>query len=370
MKKKIALLLFNYFPFGGLQKDFYAIATELKNRGFELKIFTGSWDGDNPEAFEVVELGISGITNHKRNINFFNKVKKELETYDPDLVFGFNKMPGLDLYFAADTCFKYKVRTTKPAWYRLTQRYKKSLKFEDAVFNKDSKTKILILNEKQRKEFSHEYQTQEERLLTVPPGISKDWSSSQISDIRKDYQLPTESNLLLFVGSDFRRKGLDRAIKSIKFLQEKNPNFFLLVAGQNQEAQFRKEALDLGLEDKVIFMGPVDNINNLMAQSSALIHPAREEAAGNVIIEAMISSLPILTCEAVGFSDFVNEHKSGYVLKGEFNQTKFNELLEKITSEITNQEIKEGMKSLKENKYFYSRYRFIADYIQECFFSE
>jgi UDP-glucose:(heptosyl)LPS alpha-1,3-glucosyltransferase len=368
MKKKIALLLFNYFPFGGLQKDFYAIATELKNRGFEIKIFTGSWDGDNPEAFEVVELGISGITNHKRNINFFNKVKKELETYDPDLVFGFNKMPGLDLYFAADTCFKYKVRTTKPAWCRLTQRYKKSLKFEDAVFNKDSKTKILILNEKQRKEFSHEYQTQEERLLTVPPGISKDWSSSEISDIRKDYQLPTESNLLLFVGSDFRRKGLDRAIKSVKFLQEKTPNSFLLVAGQGKEAKFRKQAFNLGLHDKVLFLGPVDNISNLMAQSSALLHPAREEAAGNVIIEAIISSLPVITCDTVGFASFIKKYNAGCVLEGNFDQNLFNKLLEEfISGDIDS--TKSGMEDLKDDDYFYSRFRFIGDSV-EAYFNE
>ena len=28
-----------------------------------------------------------------------------MQDFSPDIIFGFNKMPGLDLYFAADTCF-------------------------------------------------------------------------------------------------------------------------------------------------------------------------------------------------------------------------------------------------------------------------
>jgi len=365
-KKRIALLLFNYFPFGGLQKDFYSIASELKSREFEIKIFTGKWEGENPEGFDVVQLGISGITNQGKNLNFFNKVKKELESYQPDLVFGFNKMPGLDFYFAADTCFKYKMRTTKSNFYRLTPRYRKSLGFEDAVFNKELRTKIFVLNEKQRKEFLYEYQTQEERLIETPPGISRDWSHSEILNIRQDLQLPEDSNLLLFVGSDFKRKGLDRAIRALKFLEEKHPNSFLLVAGQDDEIGLKNEIRNLELQKKVIFLGPVNNINSLMTQSDVLLHPAREEAAGNVIIEAMISSLPVITCDAVGFASFITKYNAGRVLQGDFNQHLFNTILE----EFINQDVdrtKKGMEGLKDDQYFYSRFSFIADSIEAHF---
>jgi UDP-glucose:(heptosyl)LPS alpha-1,3-glucosyltransferase len=47
MKKKIALLLFKYFPYGGLQKDFLGVADELISRGHILKVFTRSWEGPN-----------------------------------------------------------------------------------------------------------------------------------------------------------------------------------------------------------------------------------------------------------------------------------------------------------------------------------
>ena len=43
---KLALCLFKYFPYGGLQRNFLAIAQELIARGHELTVYTGSWGGN------------------------------------------------------------------------------------------------------------------------------------------------------------------------------------------------------------------------------------------------------------------------------------------------------------------------------------
>ena len=104
--KKIAILLYRYFPYGGLQKDFLEVAKELKSREIQFKVFTRKWEGTIPEGFPVKEFGERGLTNYSKNKNFVKDSSIALEEYDPDLVFGFNKIPGLDLYFAADTCFK------------------------------------------------------------------------------------------------------------------------------------------------------------------------------------------------------------------------------------------------------------------------
>ena len=106
-RKVIALLIFKYFPYGGLQRDFLEVAEELLKRKFEVKVLTGSWEGERLSNLDIKELHNKGLTNHGRNKDFFRKAKIELEKINPDLVFGFNKMPDLDVYLAADTCFKY-----------------------------------------------------------------------------------------------------------------------------------------------------------------------------------------------------------------------------------------------------------------------
>ena len=79
MKKKLALLLYRYFPYGGLQKDFLGVSKELVARGHELRVFTRSWEGDVPENIDVVELGEKGLSNYSKNKNYVAKIMKSLK---------------------------------------------------------------------------------------------------------------------------------------------------------------------------------------------------------------------------------------------------------------------------------------------------
>ena len=62
-QKKIAMLLYRYFPYGGLQKDFLEIAKELQSRDVILKVFTRIWEGHIPHDLSVTEFGERGFTN-------------------------------------------------------------------------------------------------------------------------------------------------------------------------------------------------------------------------------------------------------------------------------------------------------------------
>ena len=113
--KKIAILLYRYFPYGGLQRDFLEVGKELQSRGITFKVFTRRWEGNIPDGFSVEEIGQRGLSNFSKNKNFVSDSLKALQRYKPDLVFGFNKMPGLDFYFAADTCFKKEALNKHPS---------------------------------------------------------------------------------------------------------------------------------------------------------------------------------------------------------------------------------------------------------------
>ena len=329
MKKKLALLLYRYFPYGGLQKDFLGVSKELVGRGHELRVYTRSWEGDVPENIDVVELGEKGLSNFSKNKNFVSNITDSLKDYAPDIVFGFNKMPGLDLYFASDTCFA-----------------KQSLN-------------------KQYQDFQDLYSTQSERLTIVPPGIEKNWNEKKSINVHELWNLPPKEKIILFVGSDFSRKGLDRAILGMSYLSEQNLSATLFVIGDDSEGPYKKIIQEQSLEEKIIFLGPREDVASFMKSSHLLVHPAREEAAGNIIIEALVSGLPCLVSSEVGFSTEVLKYKSGAVVEGEFSQEKFNSLLEENLSEAKLISIKEILEPLAYNSYFYSRFSFVADFIEE-----
>ena len=105
MQKTIAFCLFKYFPHGGLQRDFLRIAKKCQEAGAAIRVYTMSWDGPVPHGFDVQILPVQGGSNHGKAKKFASQVQKKMKNEPVDLVVGFNKMPGLDIYFASDVCY-------------------------------------------------------------------------------------------------------------------------------------------------------------------------------------------------------------------------------------------------------------------------
>ena len=124
----VAFCLYKYFPYGGLQRDFLRIAQNVESKGYQIRVYVKEWVGDKPASFEIIEVPVTSKTNHGQGKQFAQWTQNHLNGNPVDVVVGFNKMPGLDVYYAADVCYEEKVSTEKcglKAWlYRLTSRYR------------------------------------------------------------------------------------------------------------------------------------------------------------------------------------------------------------------------------------------------------
>ncbi len=207
----VAFCLYKYFPFGGLQRDFMRIAQTVAARGHHVRVYAQSWEGECPDVFELIKVPVKSHTNHGRNAEYFAWVQKHLREHPVDRVVGFNKMPGLDVYYAADVCYAEKVAQEKGFFYRLTSRYRHYAAFERATFEQGKPTQLLMLTDKQIADFQKHYQTEAERFHILPPGIYPDRKYSQQPAnsreiFRKKNGITEQQYLLLQVGSDFTRK--------------------------------------------------------------------------------------------------------------------------------------------------------------------
>src|SRR5690606_39582271 len=171
---RLAFVLFHYFPYGGLERDMLAMARACVARGHQVTIYTQSWSGQKPENIQVVILPVRGLTNHGSAAKFARQFQKLRAQEMLDLVVGFNKMPGLDVYYAADVCFAQKVYEERSWIYRLSGRSRQYLALERAVFAPSSKTQVLLISPAQLEPFQRYYQTPRQRLHLLPPGIRRD----------------------------------------------------------------------------------------------------------------------------------------------------------------------------------------------------
>lgn len=330
---KIVFCLFNYFPYGGLQRDFMRIAQTCIQRGHAVEVYTMRWDGERDPKIPVHIVKVSGWSNHQRARSFASAIGKLLQNKN-NLVVGFNKMPHLDIYYAADVCYQARIMQTRSFLYRLLPRYNIYKDLESAVFQAGAKTDILLISPLQEPAFRQIYQTEAERFHLLPPGIQRDRiapSDAQVTRAakRKALQLDKDQLMLLMVGSGYATKGLDRAIKGLAALpSELKAKTHLYVLGKGNAKPYQRLAKRLGVGHITHIVGPSKDVPAYLLAADLLIHPAYHENTGTAILEAMAAGLPVLTTQACGYAHYVTDAEAGLVLTQPFNQPEWNKALE------------------------------------------
>jgi UDP-glucose:(heptosyl)LPS alpha-1,3-glucosyltransferase len=366
----LAFLLYKYFPYGGLQRDFRRFVEELQRRGHLCRAYCGSWQGEQLAGVDLRLVPVTAASNIRRNAQFLSRVQADLGVDPVEGVIGFNKMPGLDVYFAADPCFLDKALNQRGAWYRWTPRFRHFAAAERAVFGPASDTEILLIAATEQRKFTRHYRTAPERMHLLPPGVARDQrgpvARAAIRDrVRDALGVRPEEQVLLLVGSGFITKGLDRAIRALASVQRRRPGLRLLVAGQDRENRFRRLARRLDVAERVTFLGGRDDVPDLMLAADALVHPARSEAAGVVLLEALVAGLPVVVTGVCGYAHHIAAAEAGVVLSQPFQQPALDDSLAQVLAPAFNAQCRRRALAYARREDLYSMHRTGADLIEQ-----
>ena len=333
---QLAFVLYKYFPYGGLQRDFLRIALECQRRGHAIRVYTPIWEGEVPAGFDVRVARIRSWSNHRRNEKFSAWLAADLARDPVDRVVGFNKMPGLDVYYAADGCFEDKAQTLRNPLYRFSKRYRHFAAYERAVFAPEAKTEILMISEVQQPLFVKHYATPASRFHLLPPGIARDRrapaNAAEIrAEFRAEFGLADDELLLVQIGSGFKTKGLDRSLKALAALPaEVRRRTRLIAIGQDDPRSFQLQARALGVSERVQILKGRSDIPRFLLGADLLIHPAYNENTGTVLLEALVAGLPVLVTDVCGYAHYIAEADCGRVLASPFSQDALTSTLQQM----------------------------------------
>jgi UDP-glucose:(heptosyl)LPS alpha-1,3-glucosyltransferase len=332
----IAFALFKYFPYGGLQRDFLRIARACADRGFAIRVYTLAWQGERPQDFEIVEVPVRALVNHRRYERFVRWMERDLGRRPVALRVGFNKIPNLDVYYAADPCFEEKARELRHSLYRLTGRYRVFARFERAVFAPEARTRILLITARQQAIFQRYYGTPHTRFTVLPPPVAAERRRPADADairaaFRAEHVLGPNDLLMLAVGSGFVTKGLDRSLRALAALPPQlRARVRFHVVGADNPRRFAAQAARLGIADRVTWFGGRDDVQRFLLGADVLLHPAYMESGGIVLLEAMIAGLPVIATDVCGFAPLIEDAGGGVVLPSPFDQRALDALLTRV----------------------------------------
>jgi len=118
----------------------------------------------------------------------------------------------------------------------------------------------------------------------------------------------------VFLGSahNLFLKGMDTAIRALRVLVHGGADAVLAIAGGVPGKVWH--ALSAGLGERVMFLGPVDDMTPLFAAADALVHPTRWDACSLSTIEAGAAGLPVITTSRNGAAELIRNDETGFIL--------------------------------------------------------
>jgi glycosyltransferase involved in cell wall biosynthesis len=150
--------------------------------------------------------------------------------------------------------------------------------------------------------------------------------------IRQIYNLSPDQTLFLYVGRLDGEKGLDTLLEAISLLPRED--FQMAIVGRGLYGQsLEKQAQELGLEGRVVFIGFVepDRLTALYNSADIFVMPSPEELQSIATLEAMACGKPILAANGRALPELVEPGVNGYLFQpaqAEDAARKMNQLME------------------------------------------
>ena len=140
-------------------------------------------------------------------------------------------------------------------------------------------------------------------ITVIPHGVSTAFSA----DLRE------RDGFLLAVSDLYVQKNYEHLILALARLSEARPGIILKIAGRPVDRDYEATLLRLigrlGLEERVLFLGPVSEAGlvELYRRCAVFVFPSTVETFGNPLVEAMACGAPIASSNAAAMPEVLGE---------------------------------------------------------------
>jgi len=129
--------------------------------------------------------------------------------------------------------------------------------------------------------------------------------------LREELNTPLDAIVVLVCARLAPQKGHDVLLRALPQLRVDSPwQVWVAGAGPAEEA-LKQLAVDLGVDDRVQWLGFRSDVPRLMRAADILCHPSRREGAPNAVREAMCAGLPVVAAASSGTPELITEGETG-----------------------------------------------------------
>ncbi len=322
---KIALIRKRYTPYGGAEKYFSRLVAGLCRYGHEVHILAKHWE-ELPDLHTQLyfrPLKVISSVSFLESLTFALAAYRVVQKEEFDVIHSFDRTYGQDVYRAGDGCHRewLKQRKKIEPWFKgqinyLNPNHLAILYLEKKLFKSPCLKYVIANSQRGKMEIVQHYGLTETKIKVIYNGVDLQQFDPKLVQQKREagrekWGLEKDDLVFLFIGSGFERKGLPFLLQALSLLDK---NMKLLVVGKDGLQKYREHCHRLGLENRVLFLGPQKDVEIFYGISDYFVLPSIYEPFSNACVEALASGLPVITSEINGAAELIKEEENGLLI--------------------------------------------------------
>lgn len=285
--KKIHLIREKPSKFGGAEVYLSRLSKALKVEGIKYQIVNSIFPSFLPSWLRIILF------------NFQVCLTKKNKMY-----FSLERIVCPDVYRAGDGVHKVFLNIENKS--KLNPLHPIYLFLETRCFNN---AKFIIANSNMIKdEIIDTYGIRPNKIDVVYNGVESKTINheSSFKKLSKEFDIDKNSSILLYVGSGFKRKGVEEFLEIIAKLKNQSVKAFIIGKEKNLE-YYQQLSKDLKIDKTVIFTGPRADVDDFYTIGDIFLFPTRYEPFSNVVLEAMSFENAVFTTRQNGAHEILTD---------------------------------------------------------------
>lgn len=291
---------------GGEQQLFY-LAEGLSNKGIENIIIA---QPDSPLQEKARKAAIkSDVLASKGEFDIFAyfALAKLIRKYKPDIVHAHD---GHSVTYVAAGSFFSGIKVKRVATRRVDFKLNNSWKYNIGV------DKLICISEA-IKNICLAGGVKNTKLAKVYSGIDPDrfYEKMQLKDLRDELNIDRKNKVILNVASLTDHKGQCYLLDAMLDVAREIPEVRLLIVGTGElEESLKKQAQELAIDDKVMFLGFRNDVGSLLQLCDLFVMSSHLEGLCTSALDAMANERALVITDAGGLPEVLGDCDAGIIV--------------------------------------------------------
>jgi UDP-glucose:(heptosyl)LPS alpha-1,3-glucosyltransferase len=322
---KIALVRKDYTRRkGGAEGYVVSLSKQLATMGHEVHVFANRIETDETNGVSFHRVPIPGLRTFLRHVWFAKNAEKMLREEEYDIINGLSRIWYQDIYRIGDPLFIHWLQCHPPNFIdrvlgHLNPKQRTMLSLEKRIFRSPMLRRTIAISRLDCDLLQRYYSVPPGKIRVIYNGVNhgrfNPGNRKFRSEVLAGFGVPENKTVLLFVGMDFKRKGLAHLIAALERLGTELRCVHCLILSNDNPKKYVQQAQKLRVDGSITFAAATPDVEKVYGAADIFVFPTLYDPFANVHLEALASGVPVITTAAAGGAEVIDDGKNGFVLR-------------------------------------------------------